>query len=116
VLEALMAKVFADPADAALVPITQRTQARAVLDLGRLAQDPGAAPGVTAQASAALEAIAARLSGARGGDAATRAHRARLVALIEDPAELRRLAAAKEIRPETPPGMPIGSAGWLDMD
>jgi len=115
-LDALTAKVFADPADPALVPIAQRTQARAVLDLGRLAQDPGAAPGVTAQASAALEAIAARLSGARGGDAATRAHRARLVALIEDPPELRRLAAAKEIRPETPPGMPIGSAGWLDMD
>ena len=87
-----------------------------MLDLGRLAQDPGAAPGVTAQASAALEAIAARLSSARGGDAATRAHRARLVALIEDPAELRRPAAAKEIRPETPPGMPIGSAGWLDLD
>ena len=42
--------------------------------------------------------------------------RARLIALIEDPAELRRLAAAKEVRPETPPGMPIGSAGWLDMD
>lgn len=116
VLDALTAKVFADPSDPALVPIAQRTQARAVLDLGRLAQDPGAAPGVTAQASAALEAIAARLSSARGGDAATRAHRARLVALIEDPAELRRLAAAKEIRPETPPGMPIGSAGWLDMD
>ncbi|MAK83649.1 zinc-dependent metalloprotease [Phenylobacterium sp.] len=116
VLDALTAKVFADPSDPALVPIAQRTQARAVLDLGRLAQDPGAAPGVTAQASAALEAIAARLSSARGGDAATRAHRARLVALIEDPAELRRLAAAKEIRPETPPGMPIGSAGWLDLD
>lgn len=116
VLDALTAKVFADPSDPALVPIAQRTQARAVLDLGRLAQDPGVAPGVTAQASAALEAIAARLSSARGGDAATRAHRARLVALIEDPAELRRLAAAKEIRPVTPPGMPIGSAGWLDLD
>ncbi|MDP2214041.1 zinc-dependent metalloprotease [Phenylobacterium sp.] len=116
VMGALVGKVFADPADPVLVPIAQRTQARAVLDLGRLAQDPGASPGVTAQASAALRTIAARLKGARGGDAAAQAHRARLVALIENPAELRRLAAAKEIRPETPPGMPIGSAGWLDMD
>ncbi|MDP3299011.1 MAG: hypothetical protein Q8M38_02810, partial [Phenylobacterium sp.] len=74
------------------------------------------APAGRARRRAARSRIAARLSSARGGDAATRAHRARLVALIEDPAELRRLAAAKEIRPETPPGMPIGSAGWLDMD
>lgn len=116
VLGALVAKVFADPSDRALIPIAQRTQARAVLDLGVLAQDPGAAPGVTAQARATLEAIAETLEDARGGDAATGAHRARLVALIEDPAELRRLAAAKEVRPETPPGMPIGSAGWLDLD
>lgn len=115
-LEALIAKVFADPADPALAPIAQRTQARAVIDLGRLAQMAGAAPGVTAQAGAALGSISTRLKAARGGDAAARAHRARLIALIEDPAELRRLAAAKEVRPETPPGMPIGSAGWLDMD
>ncbi|MDP3488550.1 MAG: zinc-dependent metalloprotease [Phenylobacterium sp.] len=116
VMGAVVGKIFADPGDPALVPIAQRTQARAVLDLGRLAQDPGAAPGVTAQASAALASIATRLTAARGGDAAAQAHRARLVALIKDPAELRRLAAAKEVRPETPPGMPIGSAGWLDMD
>ena len=116
VMEALVAKLFAEPANTALAPIAQRVQARAVLDLGRLAQDPGASPGVAAQASAALASIATRLEGARGGDAATRAHRTRLVALIETPAELRRLAAAKEVRPETPPGMPIGSAGWLDLD
>ncbi|MDX5330845.1 MAG: zinc-dependent metalloprotease [Caulobacteraceae bacterium] len=115
VLEALVDQVFADPTQAALLPTAHRTQARAVLDLGRLAANPETPPAVAALALAALDRAAARLA-ARSGDAVTRAHRARLIALIETPEELRRLANAKEARPEAPPGMPIGAGGWIDGD
>lgn len=115
VLNALVDQVFTDPAEAALLPVAHRTQARAVLDLGRLAGEPETPPAVAALALAALDRAAAKLAG-RSGDAVTRAHRERLIALIEDPEELRRLAKAKEARPEAPPGMPIGAGGWIDGD
>lgn len=110
VLGALVGGVFAPAASPALVPIAERTQARLVTDLAALAYDPTTPPGVAAAGLSALDQIAGRLRGVRS------AHATRLVGMIGNPDELRRIAGERQARPEPPPGMPIGAAGWLDLD
>ena len=53
--------------------------------------------------------LPARLKG--GADPADRAHRQRLIALLGDPALLAELSEPK-LKPQTPPGMPIGDGDF----
>lgn len=107
-LDSLIDAVFA-PASGRLGEVSRRVQTRLVLNLANAARDPKVSPAVASEISARLAALPARLKG--GVDSADRAHRQRLVALLGDPALLAALSAPK-LKPETPPGMPIGDGDF----
>ena len=104
VLDRLIETVFA-PAPGRLGEVSRRVQTRLVLDLAQAERDPKLSPAAASQIAERLRSLPARLKG--GADAADRAHRQRLVALLADRDALALLAAPK-VKPETPPGMPIG--------
>ena len=104
VLDGLLDTAFA-PASGRLGEISRRVQTRLVLNLANAARDPKQSPAAASEISARLGALPTRLKG--GADAADRAHRQRLIALLGDKDLLASLAAPK-LKPETPPGMPIG--------
>jgi hypothetical protein len=79
------------------------------LNLANAARDPKVSPAVAAEIGARLAALPPRLKG--GADAADRAHRQRLIALLGDPALLADLSAPR-LKPQTPPGMPIGDGDF----
>jgi hypothetical protein len=107
-LDRLIDTVFA-PAPGRLGEISRRVQTRLVLNLANAARDPKVSPGVGSEISARLKALPARLKG--GADAADRAHRQRLIALLGDPTLLAELSEPK-LKPQTPPGMPIGDGDF----
>lgn len=107
-LDRLIDTVFA-PAPGRLGEISRRVQTRLVLNLANAARDPKVSPGVGSEISARLKALPARLKG--GADAADRAHRQRLIALLGDPTLLAELSQPK-LKPQTPPGMPIGDGDF----
>ena len=104
VLDRLIETVFA-PAPGRLGEVSRRVQTRLVFDLAQAERDPKLSPAAASQIAERLRSLPARLKG--GADAADRAHRQRLVALLADRDALALLAAPK-VKPETPPGMPIG--------
>lgn len=108
VLDALLDTVFA-PASGRLGEVSRRVQTRLVLNLANAARDPKLSPAAASEITARLSALPARLKG--GADAADRAHRQRLIALLGDKELLATLAAPK-LKPETPPGMPIGDGDF----
>ncbi|KQW69263.1 peptidase [Phenylobacterium sp. Root77] len=107
-LDQLMDTVFT-PATGRLGEVSRRVQTRLVLNLANAARDPKVSPAVAAEIGARLAALPARLKG--GADAADRAHRQRLIALLGDPALLADLSAPR-LKPQTPPGMPIGDGDF----
>jgi Met-zincin/Domain of unknown function (DUF5117) len=107
-LDGLLDGVF-QPAAGREAEIARRLQTRLVLDLANAARDPKTPPAAAAEISARLAALPARLKG--GADAADKAHRQRLVALLGDRELLATLASPK-LRPELPPGMPIGDGDF----
>ena len=56
----------------------------------------------------ALADLAVKLKATPGTDPSERAHRLRLAALLQDKDELKRVLGDPKLKPETPPGMPIG--------
>ena len=107
-LDRLIDTAFA-PAAGRLGEISRRVQTRLVLNLANAARDPKVSPAVGSEISARLAALPARLKG--GADPADRAHRQRLIALLGDPALLAKLSEPK-LKPQTPPGMPIGDGDF----
>ncbi len=107
-LDRLIDTAFA-PAAGRLGEISRRVQTRLVLNLAGAARDPKVSPAVGSEISARLAALPARLKG--GADPADRAHRQRLIALLGDPALLAELSEPK-LKPQTPPGMPIGDGDF----
>ena len=107
-LDQLLDTVFA-PASGRLSEVSRRVQTRLVLNLANAARDPKISPAVGSEISARLKALPARLKG--GADPADRAHRQRLIALLGDPTLLAELSEPK-LKPQTPPGMPIGDGDF----
>ncbi|MBS0491768.1 MAG: zinc-dependent metalloprotease [Proteobacteria bacterium] len=107
-LDRLIDTAFA-PAAGRLGEISRRVQTRLVLNLANAVRDPKVSPAVGSEISARLAALPARLKG--GADPADRAHRQRLIALLGDPALLAELSEPK-LKPQTPPGMPIGDGDF----
>jgi hypothetical protein len=83
-------------------------QTRAVLDLAEAARKPATSPGAASEMEQALADLVVKLKAAPGADPSDRAHRLRLAALLQDKDELQRVLANPKLKPETPPGMPIG--------
>ena len=78
-----------------------------MLDLEQTARVPNVSPEAKAAIDAHLKALAARLKAA-SSDPAERAHRDYLVALMTDRKQLEAVLATPHLKPEVPPGMPIG--------
>jgi hypothetical protein len=110
VLDRLIATVFT-PGAGRLAEVSRRVQTRTALDLAGVARDPKASPEVASLIGQRLNDLAAKLKAAPGSDAGERAHRLRLAALLTDPDELARVLADPKLKPEVPPGMPIGDDG-----
>jgi hypothetical protein len=108
VMSALITACFPSATDKGrLAEIQRRVQYRLVLDLEQTAHAPNVSPGAKAAIDSHLKALAARLK-AMSSDPAERAHRDYLVALITDPKRLEAVLAEPHLKPEVPPGMPIG--------
>ncbi|MGZ3377299.1 MAG: zinc-dependent metalloprotease [Phenylobacterium sp.] len=103
----LLEAVF-KPAAGRYAEIARRSQTRAALDLAYAARLPATSPGAASEIDQALADLAEKLKASPGTDPADRAHRLRLAALLTDKDELKRVLADPKMRPETPPGMPIG--------
>ena len=88
-------------------------QTRLVLNLANAERDPKLSPAAASEITARLAALPARLKG--GADPADRAHRQRLAALLADKSLLAELSAPK-LRPQVPPGMPIGDGDYGRLD
>lgn len=112
VLDGLLDATFA-PVSGREAEIARRLQTRLVLDLANAARDPKVPPEAASEISARLAALPGRLKG--GADGAERAHRQRLIALLGDRELLASLAAPK-LKPELPPGMPIGDGDYGSRD
>ena len=82
-----------------------------MLDLAGVARDPKTSPEVAALIGQRLVDLAAKLKAAPSSDPAERAHRLHLAALLTDKDELARVLADPKLKPEVPPGMPIGDEG-----
>ena len=106
-IDALVNRVVYSATD----PLSERIATRTLLDLARLARDPGTPPGVAAIADQAVVDAAARL--ARGKDAWARST-ARM--LGDEDRLVRVLGDLPRREPRTPPGMPIGGSetDWMD--
>ena len=105
----LLAAAFA-PAAGRYAEIAHRTQTRTVLDLAYAARLAATSPGAASEIDQALADLAVKLRAEPGTDPSERAHRLHLAALLTDKDELKRVLADPKMRPETPPGMPIGAA------
>jgi hypothetical protein len=92
--------------------VGRRLQTRLVLDLANAARDPKVPPAAASEISARLAALPGRL---KGGDASERAHRQRLIALLSDGQLLSALSSPK-LKPELPPGMPIGDGDFGGLE
>jgi hypothetical protein len=112
-LDRLIETVFA-PAPGRLGEVSRRLQTRLVLDLAQAERNPKLSPAAASEISARLRSLPAQLKG--GADAADRAHRQRLAALLADRDALTVLLAAPKLKPEVPPGMPIGDADYGALD
>ncbi|MDF2900550.1 MAG: peptidase [Phenylobacterium sp.] len=108
-LDRLIETVFA-PAPGRLGEVSRRLQTRLVLDLAQAERNPKLSPAAASEISARLRILPAQLKG--GADAADRAHRLRLAALLADRDALTVLLAAPKLKPEVPPGMPIGEGDY----
>lgn len=96
------------PATGRYGEIARRIQTRTVLDLAFAARLAATSPGAASEINQALDDLADKLKASPGTDPSERAHRLRLAALLQDKEELKRILADPKMRPETPPGMPIG--------
>jgi hypothetical protein len=96
------------PATGRYAEIARRVQTRTVLDLAFAARQAATSPNAASEIDQALADLADKLKASPGTDPAERAHRLRLAALLTDKDELKRVLADPRMRPETPPGMPIG--------
>jgi hypothetical protein len=96
------------PATGRYAEIARRVQTRTVLDLAYAARQADTSPGAASEIDQALADLADKLKAQPGTDPAERAHRLHLAALLTDKDELKRVLADPKMRPETPPGMPIG--------
>ncbi|WP_374575136.1 zinc-dependent metalloprotease [Phenylobacterium sp.] len=111
VLDKLVGAVFpAKPAAGRLAAIQRREQTRLVMDMAAALADPKMSPAAAAEIDARLTGLGQTLK-AKASDPAEQAHRQRLAGLISDREALEKLATAKDAKPETPPGMPIGDDG-----
>lgn len=108
-LDRLIETVFT-PAPGRLGEVSRRLQTRLVLDLAQAERNPKLSPAAASEISARLRSLPTRLKG--GADAADRAHRQRLAALLADRDALTVLLAAPKLKPEVPPGMPIGDGDY----
>lgn len=108
-LDRLIETVFA-PAPGRLGEVSRRLQTRLVLDLAQAERNPKLSPAAASEISARLRILPAQLKG--GADAADRGHRQRLAALLADREALTVLLAAPKLKPEVPPGMPIGDGDY----
>jgi hypothetical protein len=97
------------PAAGRYAEIARRTQTRTVLDLADAARKTATSPAAAAEIDQALADLAVKLKAAPGADAAERAHRLHLASLLQDKDELKRVLADPKLKPQTPPGMPIGA-------
>ena len=111
-LDRLLDTAFA-PAVGRQAEIARRVQTRLVLNLANAERDPKLSPAAASEITARLAALPARLKG--GADPADRAHRQRLAALLADKSLLAELSAPK-LRPQVPPGMPIGDGDYGRLD
>jgi len=107
VVDTLLATVFA-PASGRQAEIARRVRWRTVLNLAAAARDVKRSPQAAAEIDLKLSDLAARLKAAPGSDASDRALNLRLAALLKDGDELARVLGETKLKPETPPGMPIG--------
>jgi hypothetical protein len=96
------------PAAGRYAEIARRVQTRTVLDLAAAARKPATSPGAASEIEQALADLAVKLKATPGTDPSERAHRLRLAALLQDKDELKRVLGDPKLKPETPPGMPIG--------
>jgi hypothetical protein len=107
VAQRLLDAAFA-PAAGRYGAIARRTQTRTALDLAVAARDPDVSPEAQAALAQALADLAVKLKATPAADAAERAHRLQLAALLQDKRELARVLADPALKPKIPPGMPIG--------
>ncbi|WP_419254553.1 zinc-dependent metalloprotease [Caulobacter sp. ErkDOM-YI] len=107
VVDTLLTTVFA-PASGRQAEVARRVRWRTVLNLAAAAHDVKRSPQAAAEIDLKLSDLAARLKAAPGSDASDRALNLRLVALLKDDDELTRVLGETKLKPETPPGMPIG--------
>ncbi len=98
------------PANGRYAEIARRVQTRTVLELASASRSTATSPGAASEIEQALADLADRLKAQPGSDPAERAHRLHLAALLADKDELRRVLQDPKLKPEVPPGMPIGSA------
>ncbi len=105
--QSLLTAAFA-PATGRYAEIARRVQTRTVLELAGASRRPATSPGAASEIEQALVDLAEKLKAAPGTDPAERAHRLLLAALLADKDELKRLLADPKLKPEVPPGMPIG--------
>ena len=107
VTQTLLTHAFT-PAAGRYAEVARRVQTRTVLELAKAARNPATSPGAASVIGQALADLAVKLRAAPGTDPAERAHRLRLAALLTDKDELKRVLADPKLKPEVPPGMPIG--------
>jgi hypothetical protein len=110
--DTILTTVFA-PASGRQAEIARRVRWRAVLDLAAAARDVKRSPQAASEIGQKLADLAGRLNGTPGADPADRALNLRLAALLRDSDELTRVLGEAKLKPETPPGMPIGD---IDVD
>ncbi|WP_421738876.1 zinc-dependent metalloprotease [Caulobacter sp.] len=107
VVDTLLATVFA-PATGRQAEIARRVRWRTVLDLAAAARDVKRSPQAASEIDQKLAELATKLKTAPGADASDRALNLRLAALLRDGDDLTRVLGEAKLKPETPPGMPIG--------
>jgi hypothetical protein len=100
-LQRILDAVFA-PANGRYAEIARRVQTRTVLDLAAAATDTKISSAAAAEIEQTLQALRTRLNASKGGDVLEQAHRAHLVALLQNKDEMKRILAAP--RPEIPAG------------
>ncbi|HTW33162.1 MAG TPA: zinc-dependent metalloprotease [Rhizomicrobium sp.] len=108
IVSALIATCFPPTTEKGrLADIRRRVQYRLVLDLEQTLRLPDVSPEAKAAVDVHLKTLAARLK-APSSDLAERAHRGYLIALMTDRKRLEAVLANPHLKPEVPPGMPIG--------
>jgi hypothetical protein len=100
-LQRLLDAVFA-PAYGRYAEIARRVQTRTVLDLAAAANDARISSAAAAQIEQALQLLRTQLNSRKGGDLLEQAHRAHLVALLQNKDDMKRILTAP--RPEIPAG------------